>query len=160
LLENLVLGALTGAEVHPPLREDDTALVVDAALVEGGGVGPILQDEERAIEGARNVGRHAQCVLRVVVAGRGVGVWPEAQAERGQEREKALPRKMLGALELHVFDEMREALLVVVLEDGSGFDDEAQLSASTGLLVRPHVVSQPIRQLACDRFRIDRHLLR
>jgi hypothetical protein len=31
---DLVLRPLARAEVHPPLREDDTALVVDAGLIE------------------------------------------------------------------------------------------------------------------------------
>ncbi len=127
---DLVLRALAGAEVHPPFRQDDAALAVDAALIERGALRPVLEDEQRAIEHAGHVGRHAQRVLRVVVARCRVRVRTDAQAERRQELDDALPRKVPRAFELHVLDEMRQPLLVVVFEHRTGLDDEPQLGAA------------------------------
>src|ERR671921_2812279 len=47
---DLVARTLTRAKVHAPFGQDDAALVFEGALVECGGVGPVLQDEHRAIE--------------------------------------------------------------------------------------------------------------
>ena len=156
---DLVLRPLAGAEVHPPFREDDAALAVDAALLERGALRPVLEDKQRAIEHAGHVGRHAQRVLRVVVARGRVRVGADAQAERRQEVDDALPRKVPRAFELHVFDKVRQPLLVVVFQHGAGLDDEPQFGAAGGFPVRAHVVAQAVRQCADDDFRIDRHLL-
>jgi hypothetical protein len=79
--EDLVLRALLGAEVHAPFGQDDAALAVDRILIERGGVRPVFEDEQRAIEHATPVGRYAQCVLRVVVARRRVGVRTDRQTQ-------------------------------------------------------------------------------
>ena len=157
---DFVLRPLVGAEMHPPFRQDDAALAVDAALIERGALRPVLEDEQRAIEHAGHVGRHPQRVLRVVVAGRRVRVRTDAKTERRQEVDEALLRKVPGALELHVFDEVRQPLLIVVFEHRTGLDDEPQLGAVRRLAVRAHVIAQAVRQRADDHFRIDRHRLR
>ncbi len=68
--------------------------------------------------------------------------------------------KVARALELHVLDEVRQALLVLVFEHRTGLDDEPQLGPAGRLAVRPHVVAQAVRQRADSDFRVDRHLLR
>ncbi len=157
---HLVLRPLARAEVHPPFRQHDPALVIDAALVERGTLGPVLEHEQRAIQHPVHVGGHAQRVLGVVVARGRVGVGPDAQAERGEKIEDALARKVPRALELHVFDEVRQPLLVVVFEHRPGVHDEAQLGPARRLAVRAHVVAQAVGQRAERHLRIDRHLLR
>ena len=121
---------------------------------------PVRQDQERAIERARHVGRDAQRVLRVVEARRGIRVGADAQAERGEELVDALAGEVLCALELHVLDEVREPQLVGVLQRGTGLDDQAQLRLAGRLPVRAHVEPQPVLQSADQHFRIDRHLPR
>ncbi len=156
---DLVLRPLARAEVHPPFRQDDAALAVDAALIEHGALRPVLEDQQRAIDDARHVGRHPQDVLRVIVAGRRIRVRTDAQTERRQEVDDALPRKVPRAFELHVFDEVRQPLLVIVFQRGTGLHDEPHLSPVARLLVRAHVVAQAVRQGADEDFRIHRHLL-
>ena len=78
---DLVLRALGRAEVQPPFGQHDGALAVDGVLFEGGGVGPVFEHEERAIEHPRRTGRNAQRVLRVVEARRGVGVGTNPQPQ-------------------------------------------------------------------------------
>src|SRR5690606_16891933 len=60
------------------------------------------------------------------------------------------------AVERHVLDEVGEAELVVVLEDGARADDEAQLSAPLGARVLPHVVAKPVVERADPQGGIER----
>ena len=59
-------------------------------------------------------------------------------------------------LKRHVFDEMRQPALVVVLEHRAGVDHQPQLGAASRLPVRPHEVLQAVRQPADADLRIDR----
>src|SRR5262249_12659400 len=52
---------------------------------------------------------------------------------------------------------MSEPLLVVVLEHGSGLDDQPQFGAARRLRVRAHVVPEPVRQAADQDVRIGGH---
>ena len=70
--------------------------------------------------------------------------------ERRQEVDDALPRKVPGAFELHVLDEMRQPLLVVVFEHRPGLDDEPQFGAVRRLAVR-RARSSAGRSAACRR---------
>jgi hypothetical protein len=118
---------------------------------------PVLEDQQGPIEDARRVGRHAQRVLRVVVARRGIGVGTDAQAERRQKIDEALLRKVLRAFELHVLDKMRQPLLVVVLEHRPGPDHQPQLGTAGGLAVRADVIAEAVRQRADRHLGIHRH---
>ncbi len=157
---NPVAGALVGAQVHPPFREHDAALAIDTALIERRRPRPVLEHEQCAVEHAGNVRRHPQRVLSVVEARRRVCIRTDTQAERGQEVDDALPGEMTRPLELHVLDEMRQPLLVVVFQHGTSLDDEAQLGAVGRLRVCAHVVAQAVRQGPDRDSGIDRHLLR
>ena len=157
---DLVLRALAGAQMQSPFRKDDAALAVDAALLECGSLRPILENQQGAIEDARHIGRHPQRVLRVVEVRLGVRVRTDTQAERRQEVDDALLRKVLGALELHVFHEVRQPTLVVVFQHRAGLDHQPKLGAAGGLSVRADVVFQAVRQRADEGFGIHGHLLR
>ena len=65
---------------------------------------------------------------------------------------------MPRALELHVLDEMRQAALVVVFQDGPGLDDQPHLGLTRGLRVRPDVEAEAVGQPADEDLRIDRHV--
>ena len=159
-LPQLVRRPLACAEVHAPFREHDAALPLDRLGIERRGLGPVLEHEHRAVEDARHVGRHAQQVLRVVVARLRVRIRSDADAERRQELADPLLREVPRALEQHVLDEMRQALLVVVFEHRSGLDDQPELGAPRRLGILPHVIAQAVRQRADGDFGIDGHLLR
>ena len=66
---------------------------------------------------------------------------------------------MLAAVERHVLDEVGQAELVVVLDDGPDVHDQPQLRAPHRPLVGPDVVPQPVRQVADRDARIDRDRL-
>ena len=158
--EHFVLRPFIGVEMQPPFRQHDAALAIDPALIEGGALRPILQDEQRAIEDIGPVGRDPQCVLRIVVAGLRVRIRTDAETERRQEIDEPLLRKMPGTLELHVFDEVRQPLLIVVFENRTGLDNEPQLSAVRRLGVRADVIAETVGQRPNEHVGIDRHRLR
>ena len=70
------------------------------------------------------------------------------------------PGKVPRAFELHVLDEVRQPLLVVVFQHRAGLDDQPQLGPPGRLRVGAHVVAQPVRQRAGRDLRVDRHQLR
>src|SRR5436190_763570 len=67
---------------------------------------------------------------------------------------------MLRAYELHMLDEMRDAQLVIVFQHRACLHDQPQFGPFRRLRIRAHVVAQPVRQGADQRFRVDRHLVR
>ena len=92
----------------------------------------VLEDEERAIDDSRVVGRDLQLVDRFVETRVRVDVRAEAHAERLHERADGIAGKFRRAVERHVLDEVRHAALVFVLEHGTGFDREPQFGARPG----------------------------
>jgi predicted esterase len=55
---------------------------------------------------------------------------------------------MRRAVEGHVLDEMRETALVVVLQHGSGVDDEPEFSPLPRLMMGAQVVPKPVGKLS------------
>ena len=68
--------------------------------------------------------------------------------------------KVLRAVERHVFDEVREAALVVVFKNRTGLHHEPELGSFFRFLVGSYVVAQAVLKLAHRDLRIDRHWLR
>ncbi len=107
---------------------------------------PVLQDQERSVDHRRIVGGNLQLEHRLVEAGVGVDVGPEAHAGRLQECDHVLFREVAGAVETHVLDEVRQAPLVVVFENRSGVHHQPQLGPALRLVVGAKVVAQAVRQ--------------
>ena len=57
-----------------------------------------------------------------------------------------------------MLDEMRQAALVVVFEDGPGLDDQPEFDFARGLRVRPDVETETVGQRPDEDLRIDRHI--
>ncbi len=153
-----VLDAGVGAEAEAPLLQDDSPFLVHLVRVERHVLRPVLKHEHRAVEHRRIVGRHLQLVHRFVVAGVRVHVRAEAHADRLQERHDALARKVRGAVERHVLDEVRQPALVVVFEDRTRVDDEPELRPISRLRVDANVVTQSVGQRPHGDAGIDRDL--
>ena len=121
---------------------------------------PVLEDEERAVDDRRILGRNLQLEDGLVEAGVRVDVRAEAHADRLHERDDPLIREVLRAVERHVLDHVGEPALVLVLEDRAGADDEPELGAVARRLVGADVIAQAVRQRADGDPRIDGNLLR
>ena len=85
-----------------------------------------------------------------------VHVRAEPHPERLDERDDVLPGKMRGSVEAHVFNEMRQPPLIVVLEHRAGVDDEPEFGAALRLRVRPDEVLHAVGKPAGADLRIDR----
>ena len=57
-----------------------------------------------------------------------------------------------------MLDEVRQAALVVVLQDGPGLDDQPEFDLARGLRVRPDVEAEAVGQRADEDLWIDRHV--
>ena len=145
------------AEAHAPLFQDDAALFLDLGRIEGDGVGPILQDQQRPVDHVGIVGGNLQLVDGLIKAGVGVDVRAEAHARRLQKCDDLLLREVTRAVEAHVFHEVREAPLVVVFENRTRADDQPKRRAALRLLVGAHVVAQTVGERADGNPRIDRN---
>jgi hypothetical protein len=80
----------------------------------------------------------------------------EARADRFEERDQLTRLEMLGAVERHVLEEMREAALVGVLLDRAGVDGQPHRHAVRGPRVLADEITDAVRQLAGFHGRVDR----
>jgi hypothetical protein len=117
----------------------------------------VFEDGERPIHDCRIAGRDLQVVLRLVEAGVRVHVRAEPHAERLHEARDLLLRKMLGAVERHVLDEMRQPALVFLFEHRPCLHYEPELGARLRKPVLANVIPQAVRQRANRDQRIDRN---
>ena len=67
-------------------------------------------------------------------------------------------REVRGAVERHVLEEVREALLILVLEHGAGVHCEPQLDAMGRRVVGAQIVTQPVGQRAHDERRVAKYV--
>ena len=144
-----------GPPVEAPFLDDDAALLLDGRRVEAQPVGPILEDEERRLQDGRGVRGHLEHVDRLVEAGEGVEVGPEAHADGLHEIDELLAREVPGAVEGQVLDHVGQAPLVVVLEHGAGPDDEPELGPVAGLAVLADPVTEAVGELADRDLGVD-----
>ena len=154
--ELLVRHARVGATAQSPFLDDDTALLFDLRRIQRDPARPVLEDVECLALDARRVGRDLQFVDRLVEARRGVDVRAEPHPDGLEVAHELILREAGRPVERHVLEEMGEPLLVVVLEDRAGVDDQAQLGTLLRLLVAADVVPDAVRQRTDDNARIAR----
>ena len=109
-------------------------------------------------------------VGRVVPARRGVQVVAEFHSHGLQVFRQHLARQVLRAVEGHVFQEVGQSLLVVVLLDGAHVVQDVEVGLPLGLFVVADVVGHAVFQLArahrfvgrnrCHHARLGRHASR
>ena len=67
---------------------------------------------------------------------------------------------MLRSVECHVLEEVRQAVLVILLEDSTYRLRDMELAALFGLLVMTDVVGESVVQFAVSNGRVHRQFLR
>jgi hypothetical protein len=128
----------------PPLLEHDSALLLDLRVGQGRARGEIGQGEESLLHEAGLVGGDVQHVDGLIEGRVRVGIGAEAGTDGLQVRDQ-LPRlEVLAPVEVHVLEEVGQAALVVVLEDGSRLDRQAEGHALLGAAVLADVVGDPV----------------
>ena len=137
------------AVARAELLHDHAAFGVDLLGFQGDEVRPVVQDQQRRVDDAFARGRYVRDVVdRLVPAGSGVEVGAEFHAHGFQILRELLAREVLGAVESHVFEEVGESLLGVVLLDGSHVVQDVEIGLSLRLFVVTDVVGHPILQLS------------
>ena len=133
--------AVAGAE----LLHDHAALRVDLLGLEGDEVRPVVQDQQRTVDDALARGRDILHHVRShVPAGTGVEVGAELHAYLLQVFDHLLAGEVLRAVEGHVLEEVGEALLRVVLLDGSHVVQDVEIRLSFRLFVVADVIGHSV----------------
>ncbi len=92
-------------------------------------------------------GHIAQAVNGFVQRGVGVDVAAEVHTDGLEILDDALAGEVLRAVESHVFKEMRQTVLVILLQHGSDRLRNVELAALFGVLVVADVVGQSVVQM-------------
>ena len=160
LLVETHLGVLAAA----PLFVDHAALAVDVSRVEQQAVGPVVEDPQAGVHGARDLGHgHVVDVIDGFVdAGIGVQVGAELHADALAILHHAIAREMLRTVETHMFEEVRQTALRFVFQDGAHFLGDIEIGLALRLFVVPDVIGQSVVEFTDLHVRIHRdrrHLL-
>ncbi len=155
----LVKHSHAGAASQPPFFHHHAAFFIDFGRIERKVVGPIFQNQHRPIHRFRLISRHCEHIYRFVKARISVYVRSKAHAQRLNECNQVVLGKVAGAVESHVLDKMRQPLLVIVFENRSGLDDQAQFSSLLRFLISADVIPHPVREFARRDLGVDRHRL-
>ena len=132
---------LTGAE----LLDDDTALVVNLVAVERDVVRPVVENEQGGVDDAFAGDRHVgHVVAGHLLCGEGVQVGTEFHADALQVVNHVLAREVLGPVEGHVFEEVCESLLGVLLLQCPHIVENPEFCLIGGFVVVADVVSHPV----------------
>ena len=84
----------------------------------------------------------------------GIEILAELGSLRLQETDDAVAGEVAGAVEGQVLQEVGQSLLVVALVNGTGLDKQPIDGLSTRVLVRVHVVGQPVVEPAFPQLRV------
>ena len=125
-------------------------------MVESEPVSPVLQDLKPRLDDLRAVRGDRQYVDRFIEAGIGVYVGPEAHPDTFQVIDQLLLLEVDRAVERHVLYEVRQAQLILGLENGSSVHHEAEFRPFLRFPVLADVVTEAVRQFANGYVGVDR----
>ena len=119
-----------------------------------------MQDQQRRVDDSLARGRHVlHVVARVIPARAGIEVGAEFHAHGLQILRELFAREVLGSVEGHVFQEVGEALLRIVLLDGSHIVEDVEIGLAFRLFVVADVVGHSVFQFPGADLRIGRDRL-
>ena len=143
---------------HTPLLVDDPALVVDVLVGEQQSVGPVVKNPETGVDGRRNGGhRHIVDVVNgLIEAGLGVQVLTEFHTDALAITDNTVAGKVLGAVEAHVLQKMRQTSLVLLFQDGADLLRDVEVGLTFRLLIVADVIGDSVVQFSDSDGRINR----
>jgi hypothetical protein len=149
------LQARVRALAQPPLLQHDPALLVDLVLAQRPAAREVGEDGQALLHETAAIGGHLEHVHGLVEARVRVRVGTEARADGFQEPHELARCEVLAAVEGHVLEQVGEAALVVLLEDGSGVDGQSEGRAVLGAPVAADVVGHAVGQAAAPHGGIE-----
>ena len=145
LLAHAPLGGVAGTL----LLQDNATLLVDLRRVAGHEVGVVVHDEDAGVhDGGTDQRDVVEQVDGLLHARGGVHVAAEGGADALQPVEDALAGEVLGAVETHMLEEVRQAVLVGQLLQGAHVGGQVELGPLGGFLVVTDVIGQAVVKLA------------
>ena len=131
------------------LLDDDAALLVDLHGIIVDEVRVVAQDHQAGVhDGGALDGDVVEHVLGFLEAGGGVHVPAEFGADGTEIVQDSLVREMRGAVEAHMLQEVREAVLVGGFLDGAHVRGEIEFRPALRELVVADVVGESVVQMA------------
>ncbi len=116
--------------------EDDAAFVLDLVGIEEHAVGVVAEELHALVDHGGVALGQLEFVNGLVEGGVGVGVVPEAHPEALEVFDHLAGGEVLRPVEGHVLEEVGETLLVVVLHERPGIDEEAHADAVRRFRIR------------------------
>ena len=154
------LRAVGDRVARPLLTEDDAPFLFDFLRPEEQPARIIGQDAQAFSQrGLLRIGQ-LQHILRAVQTRGGVGIAAETHTHALEKLDQRAGSKVLAAVERHVFEEMRDPALVVLLVQRTGEHEQPQRSPALGLAVRVDDVAQSVLQHAEFRRRVGFEIAR
>ena len=152
--------ARAGVVAAPPLLADHAPLRLDLPGFAGDVIGPVVQDQQQRVHQSLAHQRHVGNIVdRAVARGVGIDVVSEAHSIGRKVVENALSGKVLRSVEGHVFEEMGQAVLIVLLLQGAYVVGDEEIRPLPGIVVMPDVVGHPVVEPADPDLAVERHLL-
>ena len=128
-----------------PFFEDDAALRIDLFVQKEQTAAPVVHDEERRIHDSCAVRRYIrEAIDGLVDGGIGVDVSTEVHTHGLKIIDDAFAREMLGAVEGHMLQKMRQTILVILFEDSTNSLCDMELCALFGLFVMTDIIGQSV----------------
>ena len=138
-----------GIRACAPFLADDTALGIYLLGEEEQSASPVVHDEQGGVDDAfargGHIGEAIDCLIQCRV---GVDISAEVHTDGLEIVDDTLAREMLRTVECHVLQEVRETVLVVLLEDSAYGLGDMELATLLGILVVADVVSQSVVQMS------------
>ena len=130
-----------GSTSGTPFLQNDTTLRINLFVQQQQSAAPVVHHQQRAIHNTLTVRGHIrETVNGLVNRGIGIDVSSEIDTHGLEVVDDSFSRKMLGTVECHVLQEVRQAVLVVFLQNSSHRLGDMELRALFGLLVMTDVI--------------------
>ena len=138
-----------GVAALTALFDDDAALLVDLLGLVLDEMRIVAQDHQAGVHDRGTLdGNVVEHVLRLLEPGGGVDVPAELGADGAEIVQNALVGEMLRAVEAHVLEEVREAVLVGGFLDGADVGGEVEFRPALGQFVVTDVIRESIVKMA------------
>ena len=139
-----------------PFLQYHPAFLFHLLRIEGNGERPVAEHLERGLDYGGIVRWYLDLVDGFVERGVGVEIGAELGTDRFQVFDDFVPGKAFGTVESHVLDVVREAALVLLLEDRAGAQGQPELGAVERFAVFLDVVGQAVAERAAVRVGVER----
>ena len=144
-----------------PFLQDDATLSVYLLVQKQQAAAPIVHDEQRAIHDTRTISRHiGETIDRLINRGISIDVSTEVHTHRFKIIDDSFAGEMLGTIECHMLQEVRQTVLVILFEDSTNRLRDVELSTLLGLLIMTDIIGQSVFQLAIANLRVHGEFLR